>query len=86
MYLFILPAVLVCKLEVHELPTFRPNDFFWNKYKNSTKDRSEVYAEVIREIMHENCKVEYPNRDTDVYDKYKLEDDYYAILRKTKGV
>jgi hypothetical protein len=30
--------------------------------------------------------MEYPNRETDVYDKYKLEDDYYAILRKTKGV
>jgi hypothetical protein len=55
MYLFILPSVLVCKLEVHELPTFRPNEFFWNKYKSSTKDRSEIYAEVIREIMHDTC-------------------------------
>jgi hypothetical protein len=36
--------------------------------------------------MHDFGNLEYPNRETDVYDKYKLEDDYYAVLRKTKGI
>jgi 1-acyl-sn-glycerol-3-phosphate acyltransferase len=35
MYLLILPSVLICKLEVHELPTFRPNQYFWDKYSSA---------------------------------------------------
>tara|TARA_B110000285_G_C15036737_1_gene569701 strand:+ start:996 stop:1118 length:123 start_codon:yes stop_codon:yes gene_type:complete len=32
--------------------------------------------------MHEMGGLEYPSRETNVYDKYNLEDTYYEILRK----
>ena len=84
MYLMITPLVLFCKVEVIELPTFRPNQFFWDKYAKPGKDRAEVYSQVIREIMHDLGGLEYPSRDTNVYDKYNLEDTYYEILRNAE--
>jgi hypothetical protein len=82
MYITILPLVLFCKVEINELPTFRPNQFFWDKYGQPGKDRAEIYAHVMREIMHDFGGLEYPSRETNVYDKYNLEDTYYEVLRK----
>ena len=77
-----LPLVLFCHLEITELPTFRPNQFFWDKFSEPNKDRAETYAHIMREIMHDMGGLEYPSRETNVYDKYNLEDTYYEILRK----
>lgn len=82
MYFMISPLVLFCKVEIIELPTFRPNQFFWDKYWKQGEDRSEIYSKTMRQIMHDLGGLEYPSRDTNVYDKYKLEDTYYEILRK----
>lgn len=32
MFFMISPLILFCKVEIIELPTFRPNQFFWDKY------------------------------------------------------
>lgn len=39
------------KCEVIELPTFTPNSYLWENHSNKGKEKWEIYAWAIREIM-----------------------------------
>ncbi len=36
---------------VHDLPPFVPNEFLFNKYASTGKEKWQIYAECVREIM-----------------------------------
>ena len=39
------------KCTVHELPPFIPNDFLFKKFENSGKEKWEIYADAVRQVM-----------------------------------
>lgn len=76
MYYCCMPGCIGSMLEINELPTFRPNEFYWEKYHkgDNEKERWETYAETMREIMHECGKLPYSTPiETSANDKWKLE-------------
>lgn len=38
-------------VEIAELPTFRPNEYFWNNHQRPGEKKHDTYARVIRDIM-----------------------------------
>ena len=89
MYYCCMPGCLGSVLEINEMPTFRPNAFFWEKYHKGgdggEKQRWETYAETMREIMHENGKLSYSTPiETSANDKWKLEIEF-GFLPKPKA-
>jgi hypothetical protein len=59
------------KCEVLELPTFTPNEYLFSHHANKAKERWEIYAWAIREIMSlagDIEKNEAPYRDKLTYE------------------
>jgi hypothetical protein len=54
------------KCEVIELPTFTPNSYLWEHHQNKGKEKWEIYAWAIREVMTtagDLEKIDTPFRD-----------------------
>lgn len=73
-YLVTLPGCIFSWVEVIEMPVFRPNELFWEKFTKPHEERWETYARVMREIIHEGGNIKYAERETAADDKWVLEE------------
>ena len=42
------------KYVVHEMPVFKPNDYFWKNHWDGKEDKWKTYARAVRSVMIEN--------------------------------
>ena len=74
--------VLVCgclwsRVEVDEMPVFRPNEFFWENHQKEGEEKWQTYARIIKQIIHEEGRIPYAeNSELAIEDKNK----YKALL------
>ena len=59
----------VKRIKIVKLPTFKPNEFFFNRYGMSGEEKWETYARVVREIMAENSHLKMS--DKTIEDKFE---------------
>jgi hypothetical protein len=75
-----------------ELPSFCPNDFFYSKHRKEGEEDWEVFARVIRELMHSEGDLRYCDdrlRDKILYEAYmqknhKKEKDFLEMLDRRR--
>lgn len=59
-----LMGCIFCTVTIYEMPTFRPNDFFWETHCKEGDSRWKVFATTIREIIHEGGGIPYAEEET----------------------
>ena len=77
-YCLIFSSFTVHKTNIHFLPPFVPNDYFWKKHADKGKERWQIYAWAIRDIISRRAKLEKIDRNCN--DKYA----YRAFVQKKK--
>lgn len=69
-----------CSIKVKEMPTFKPNEYFWKNHQKEGEEQWETYARVIRHIMA--IEGGFEESDLEVEDKFA----YKELLNpKLKG-
>jgi len=63
LHLVIVLCYLYHNINFEELPVIEPNDYLFNHFKNMGRDRWEIYAEAVREIMCEIGDLKKSNKN-----------------------
>ena len=71
----------VKKITVVKLPTFKPNEYFFNKFARQGEEKWETYARVIREIMSDNSHLQLS--DKTIEDKFEYRKQLFPKKRAT---
>jgi hypothetical protein len=61
LFLVLLNVFSSCTIE--ELPTFKPNQYFWDNHMKEGEDKAICYTRVIRELMSQELKFELAEID-----------------------
>jgi 1-acyl-sn-glycerol-3-phosphate acyltransferase len=56
LYFLIFASFTFHRTTVHFLPPFEPNDYFWETHADKGKDRWEIYAWAIRDVIAKKGK------------------------------